>query len=150
MNVIQFWLIDSFLRHNPDKSPYAKVRTEEDPDISVDEGAPSTRRDASRDSTSAYVVGEGDDDDDEEQASGSSSRGRGGIDPVQDYGSTLKSPPLRPQTSRTPSAHPSLEDLRIEAVTVLSEGRAASVRTSSEGQIPPLRQSRAPGHGSEI
>ncbi|KDN43896.1 hypothetical protein K437DRAFT_257286 [Tilletiaria anomala UBC 951] len=180
MNVIQFWLIDSLLRHNPETSRYSKVSVLEggaegdhgdDDDYDEEEaidrledardsiGQPSlqsgpgvryrVQEGITRDGNSAFVLGDGEDGEASLEANAKRHRGNAGpSQPSKGYGSTLKSPPLRPQSSGHGSHRSSLDELRLEAASILSDGKAASARNSNESKrtyasSPPPRRGEA-------
>lgn len=143
MNVLQFWLIDSLLRHNPETSRYSKLNTSEDDHEreAADASARSSMADErirrrspdgthSRWDSSTHVIGIEEDEEGRHNADLDPSAQRSATS-RKGYGSTMKSPPLRPQVHRESST---MDDLRIEAASILSDGRPGSVRTSSEGR----------------
>ncbi len=175
MNTIQFWLIDSLLRHNPETSKYARVNTSEDgaedgrddsydvrrSSATLERGDHSAgdeagaqdrirqRNTAGHDSgrrigSETFVLVEEGDEGGEDGSDpltspvkkGGHSRKKGSRGSRHDYGSTLKSPPLRPQMHTSSSLRSSMDDLRIEAASILAEGRPSSVRTSTESGPP--------------
>lgn len=159
MNVLQFWLIDSLLRHNPETSRYSKLNTSED-DREEQSGEASARSSMAdeqirrrspdgshanfrRDAGPSHVIGM----EYEEEGRHSTDSGPPGQNSIAsgkgNYGSTMKSPPLRPQVHRDAST---MDDLRIEAASVLSDARPASIRTSSEARrsFSPLPQGDEP------
>lgn len=118
MNVLQFWLIDSLLRHNPYTSAYSKINPDDEDflnssdrisqDSRFSESRPSLERGAA-----AHAIGEaGDDETDrtdklQPHASGSAKSRRRASPSATDqpydyppptdlYGSVHKSPPLQP------------------------------------------------------
>lgn len=165
MNVLQFWLIDSLLRHNPYSSAYSKVNTDDEDFINRSDRASSeTRPSESRSSfgdrgRSHFGRGSTDRPDDgvrghKPHASGSSmghtpivrrSSPFSAADQPYDrppsrdaYGSVHKSPPLRPSRP--------LEEMRRQASLSLSDNGSDQDNGSASAHQPMPSLNRSESH----
>lgn len=160
MNVLQFWLIDSLLRHNPYTSAYSKINPDDEEILNSSDRVSSESR-FSHDGPSgdhAHSIGEASEDEADEQAKqhiqpnslgvgksrrrpspqrsspSQSDQPYNNYPPPNDlYGSVLKSPPLRPTRA---------DEMRRQASLTLSDpGSEEETGTQSIGQS--LSNSRA-------
>ena len=158
MNVLQFWLIDSLLRHNPYTSAYSKINPDDaeflnsSDRISQDSRFPESRPSLER-GAGAHAIGEASDDEPEctdnlqaHASSSAKSRRRASPSaadqpynyppPTDLYGSVHKSPPLHPSRPT--------DEMRRQASLTLSDagsdqdadGRAQNL-TSSIASLRP-------------
>lgn len=164
MNVLQFWLIDSLLRHNPYTSAYSKVNPDDqDFPNSSDRISHDSRRSDQDGHGGAHSIGEASDDEQDDldgrriqpHGSGSSKsrrrpspqRSQATSDqpynyppPTDLYGSVHKSPPLR-------ASRPT-DEMRRQASLTLSDA-GSDQDSASQSMYQPSSNSRASMQRSE-